>query len=161
MNAAESLARLFHETYERLAPEFGYKTREASAVPWDDVPDNNKALMIAVAAAVLAQRAHTEAEYEPGSCPRCRSRDRGLVLELCDPDSHAWHRRRVPVPPEITEAEYERLFERLRAALVELRWNPRLESVQNHAVAVYTEANEFLRRRVPPEVGLERDENPA
>ena len=60
-----------------------------------------------------------------------------------------------------TEAEYERLFERLRAALVELRWNPRLESVQNHAVAVYTEANEFLRRRVPPEVGLERDENPA
>jgi hypothetical protein len=28
----EELARLFHETYERLAPSYGYKTREASAV---------------------------------------------------------------------------------------------------------------------------------
>lgn len=41
------LAKLFHETYERLAPEHGYKTRAESAVPWDDVPENNKALMIA------------------------------------------------------------------------------------------------------------------
>ena len=48
------LARLFHETYERLAPDFGYKTREASAVPWADVPDQNKNLMIAVSAEVLA-----------------------------------------------------------------------------------------------------------
>ncbi len=45
----EALARLFHETYERLAPHYGYKTREASAVPWEDVPKNNKELMIAVA----------------------------------------------------------------------------------------------------------------
>ena len=50
---AEELARLFHETYERLAPDFGYKTREASAVPWEKVPDSNKRLMIAVAAEVL------------------------------------------------------------------------------------------------------------
>jgi hypothetical protein len=49
----ETLARYFHETYERLAPEFSYKTREASAVPWDDVPDNNKQLMIAVAERVI------------------------------------------------------------------------------------------------------------
>jgi hypothetical protein len=34
---AEALARLFHETYERLAPEFGYETRKASAVPWEEV----------------------------------------------------------------------------------------------------------------------------
>lgn len=47
-------AQMFHETYERLAPEFGYKTREASAVPWEDVPENNKALMIAVANEVIA-----------------------------------------------------------------------------------------------------------
>jgi hypothetical protein len=44
----EGLARLFHETYERLAPSFNYQTRKASAVPWADVPPNNKALMIAV-----------------------------------------------------------------------------------------------------------------
>lgn len=50
----DSLAQLFHETYERLAPEYSYKTREASAVPWVDVPDNNKRLMVAVAGEVLA-----------------------------------------------------------------------------------------------------------
>jgi len=50
----EQLAQLFHETYERLAPEHGYETRKASAVPWADVPDNNKALMIAVAEQVGA-----------------------------------------------------------------------------------------------------------
>ncbi len=45
----EKLAKLFHDTYERLAPAFSYKTRKASAVPWADVPPNNKGLMIAVA----------------------------------------------------------------------------------------------------------------
>jgi hypothetical protein len=50
---AYSLAKMFHEAYERLAPEFNYQTRKASAVPWDDVPEHNKALMIATARAVL------------------------------------------------------------------------------------------------------------
>jgi hypothetical protein len=49
----EELAQLFHETYERLAPEHNYQTRKASAVPWSDVPENNKNLMIAVAGEVL------------------------------------------------------------------------------------------------------------
>ena len=49
----ERLAQIFHEAYERLAPEFGYKTREASAVPWEEVPDGNKRLMIATARAAL------------------------------------------------------------------------------------------------------------
>ena len=49
---AEAVARLFHETYERLAPSFGYETRKASAVPWEDVPENNRRLMIAVAGEV-------------------------------------------------------------------------------------------------------------
>lgn len=42
------IARAFHETYERLAPQFGYETREASAKPWDEVPQQNKDLMTAV-----------------------------------------------------------------------------------------------------------------
>lgn len=46
---AEQIAARFHETYERLAPSFSYKTREASAKPWADVPEQNKRLMIAVA----------------------------------------------------------------------------------------------------------------
>jgi hypothetical protein len=49
---AETLARAFHEAYERLAPMFSYETREASAVPWDAVPEDNKALMIATAGGV-------------------------------------------------------------------------------------------------------------
>lgn len=51
--SADQLAQLFHETYERLAPQFGYKTREASAKPWAEVPEQNKALMVAVASEVL------------------------------------------------------------------------------------------------------------
>jgi hypothetical protein len=47
------LARLFHDTYERLAPEFGYSTRPESRVAWDDVPENNRLLMIATAAEIL------------------------------------------------------------------------------------------------------------
>ncbi len=47
MKHAEMIAGLFHATYETLAPEHGYETRKASAVAWEDVPANNKALMIA------------------------------------------------------------------------------------------------------------------
>ena len=51
--SAEQIARAFHETYERLAPTFGYETRKASAVAWKDVPEPNKGLMIAVAGEVM------------------------------------------------------------------------------------------------------------
>lgn len=53
MMTAEELAQLFHDTYEKLAPDYGYETRKASAVPWSDVPEPNKSLMIAVADKVL------------------------------------------------------------------------------------------------------------
>jgi len=52
---AEQLAQKFHEIYERLAPEHGYETRKASAVPWADVPANNKNLMIAVCNEILTK----------------------------------------------------------------------------------------------------------
>lgn len=52
---AEPIAQAFHEAYERLAPEFGYKTREASAVPWDEVPAANKDLMVAVVDELLTK----------------------------------------------------------------------------------------------------------
>lgn len=52
--AAEALARKFHDNYESFAYEFGYETRAESAVPWDDVPEANRRLMIATAGAVLA-----------------------------------------------------------------------------------------------------------
>jgi hypothetical protein len=49
------IASRFHEAYERLAPRYGYKTRDASAVPWDDVPDANRRLMRAVVRDLINQ----------------------------------------------------------------------------------------------------------
>ncbi len=53
---AEALAKWWHETYEELAPEYGYETRKETAVAWDDIPDTsaNKRLMIAVAKKFLS-----------------------------------------------------------------------------------------------------------
>ncbi len=45
---AETIAQAFHESYERLAPHHGYSTRKESKVPWEDVPEQNKGLMVAV-----------------------------------------------------------------------------------------------------------------
>ncbi len=47
MSAAEEIAREFHEAYEGLAFVHNYETREASRVPWPDVPKRNRRLMIA------------------------------------------------------------------------------------------------------------------
>lgn len=54
---ADELARLFHETYEDLAPEYGYETRPESRFPWADVPKNNKMLMTEVARVILLRMA--------------------------------------------------------------------------------------------------------
>jgi hypothetical protein len=43
---AERVAKAFHKTYERLAPRHGYETREASRVPWNKLPPENRKLMI-------------------------------------------------------------------------------------------------------------------
>lgn len=51
----EELAELFHDIYEQLAPQYGYRTREASAKPWSEVPEQNRALMIATCAHVLGE----------------------------------------------------------------------------------------------------------
>ena len=64
----EQLAFKFHETYERLAPSFGYETKAESAVRWPDVPENNRGLMIATAREVLEwlkEEATDEPEPEP------------------------------------------------------------------------------------------------
>lgn len=53
--AAEEVARAFHGAYEELAPSFGYQTRPDSAVDFDDVPDPNRSLMVAVAGRLLGE----------------------------------------------------------------------------------------------------------
>lgn len=65
--SAEYVARRFHEAYERLAPNFDYRTRQASAKPWEQVPDDNRRLMIAVAQELLARGVITTAGPEPGA----------------------------------------------------------------------------------------------
>jgi hypothetical protein len=52
---SEYIARRFHEIYEELAPNYGYTTRRASAVPWKEVPEPNKSLMIAVADKLISE----------------------------------------------------------------------------------------------------------
>jgi hypothetical protein len=49
----ERIARAFHEAYERSAPDYHYETRAESAVPWEDVPHNNRALMRATVADLI------------------------------------------------------------------------------------------------------------
>ncbi len=52
----EEIAKQFHETYERLAPEFNYETRLQSRVPWEDIPKENRELMIAVVEDLIYRR---------------------------------------------------------------------------------------------------------
>lgn len=51
------LARVFHDTYESLAPVYDYKIRTTSAVPWEDVLENNRKLLIATIEVVLGHLA--------------------------------------------------------------------------------------------------------
>jgi hypothetical protein len=53
MSEAEKLARLFHVTYERLAPQFGYETRQDTRA--FDPESANGRLMIAVCESIITQ----------------------------------------------------------------------------------------------------------
>jgi hypothetical protein len=52
---AERLARMFHETYEELAPSHGWETQERSRKDWDKVPAENRSLMVATAQRLIDQ----------------------------------------------------------------------------------------------------------
>jgi len=53
MDLVESVAQSFHDVYERLAPEFGWKTQAQSRKSWEEVPDENKELMKSVVAILV------------------------------------------------------------------------------------------------------------
>lgn len=55
MRQSERIARAFHEAYEHMAPLFGYETRSDSALPWEQVPAKNRALMVATVAYLLEE----------------------------------------------------------------------------------------------------------
>jgi len=60
---AEELARLFHETYEQLAPEFGYKTRKGTREFSEHT--SNGQLMIAVCREILTAIGTTSSRVKP------------------------------------------------------------------------------------------------
>ena len=65
----ESVAKLFHDTYERLAPAYHYETRKETKVSWDNVPDDNRHLMIATVAEVLEKLFPPTEQTPPSSSP--------------------------------------------------------------------------------------------
>lgn len=74
----ETLAKLFHDTYEEYAPHYNYQTRPESSVPFEHLPENNRDLMIAVSETVLGEIQHRlsgelvgilEAELNLDPCP--------------------------------------------------------------------------------------------
>ena len=88
----EAAARAFHENYERLAPDYGYKTREASAVAWEGVPEKNRSLMLATVAAVLPlieQRVIDRLAREAGENPY-RDLSMPLLSEACKIEAEVW-----------------------------------------------------------------------
>lgn len=46
------IARNFHYRYEQLAPFYRWSTNDLSRVPWDDLPDNQRELMLATIGAL-------------------------------------------------------------------------------------------------------------
>jgi hypothetical protein len=91
---ASSLARKFHDAYERLAPQFGYETRPDTKVYDPDTP--NGRLMAAVCVEVMAEfmeqlRAIAEMpEYDQDDAHRLRGMARRFLshnVESIHPES--------------------------------------------------------------------------
>lgn len=53
MNTPEAIARRFHEEYERRASDHGWTTQERSRKAWENIPEENRSLMMAVVTALL------------------------------------------------------------------------------------------------------------
>lgn len=76
MPEARALAERLHEAYERMAPAFGYETREESRKAWPEVPIRNRALMVISVADVIDKLGLRE---EVGLA--LRRRDSALVVD--------------------------------------------------------------------------------
>ena len=81
MNALK-LAILFHETYERLAPSFGYETRDDTK-KFDETSKNGR-LMVAVCGEILSILKAAEHSVEP-------TRESGEAIPgVCDEIEELW-----------------------------------------------------------------------
>ena len=50
----EWIARSFHDRYETLADKHGWKPQESTRVAWEDLPEQNRTLMIEVVRTLLS-----------------------------------------------------------------------------------------------------------
>lgn len=50
---ATELARAFHDSYTRFAPALAWTEQEGTSVEWDELPENNRRLMLVVALDLL------------------------------------------------------------------------------------------------------------
>lgn len=53
--AVEHLARFMHDEYEKQAREVGWQSQETCRVSFNDLPDDNRQVMLKVAEAILAR----------------------------------------------------------------------------------------------------------
>lgn len=51
---AERLARAFHDAYREHSPEFGYQIRDGADVSYEELPPQNRELMLATSRDVLS-----------------------------------------------------------------------------------------------------------
>jgi len=58
------LAEYLHDEYERISRRVGWETQDGTSVPFEDLPDENKEVMIRLASALLTGfDVEVDAEY--------------------------------------------------------------------------------------------------
>lgn len=67
LDRSHVIARGFHAAYERLAPSYGFTTRHPIAMLWENTPDQNKLLMVAVVAELLDKGIIQDRQMNAGS----------------------------------------------------------------------------------------------
>ncbi len=114
MNEYEALAKFFHDTYEQLAPSFGYKTRKASRKRWKDVPENNRNLMVAVAGGVYGflgivqlQTANADLAAELKAMTLFHEDAKKQIKTWTDRWNDLWEENRWRTTEDITDEEME------------------------------------------------------
>lgn len=56
LNDSELIAKRFHEVYEELAPTMGWETQERSRKTWEELPIENKWLMVKVVEQLMEEK---------------------------------------------------------------------------------------------------------
>lgn len=78
---AEALAEAFHKAWESLAPAYLGEPISRAVVPWDQMPDDHRRLMIAAAESVIEEFEYLERAVDVPDVLR-RVRDDTLLAEL-------------------------------------------------------------------------------